>query len=320
MREAPANVETTPRPRLVSAQCWQIAAITGAALALFFIVRRLPTGTNLSHLDFRVNGGGSLEFCDPANPQFLPVVAVPSPVTMTLSLATAERGREQAFTLTLRTITGKAIGPEDLAVAHTRKLHLLVIDPSRRDYQHLHPEPGDIPGTWHGTLTPHRTGLYRVFADFVPVATGRGLYAVAEFTVASGAGAAAPPTGEQAGDVTADLPAPPEGYRFTLSAATPEVRAREVVDLTLAFVRADGGSVPLGPVMGAWAHLVAFDEQRLGFAHLHPNEIDLTRPPDAVHPRLTFKVTLPQPGRYVVWAQVNLAGRETFVPFPLTVR
>jgi hypothetical protein len=49
---------------------------------LFFVVRELPTGTNLSHMDFRVQGGNVIEFCDPANPQFLPVVAVRSPVTL----------------------------------------------------------------------------------------------------------------------------------------------------------------------------------------------------------------------------------------------
>jgi len=348
------------RPPLSPAQLWQIALITAVALALFIVVRRLPTGTNLGHMDFRVAGGNSIEFCDPANPQFLPVVAVPSPVTMTLSRASAERDRPQAFGLTLRTFTGKPIGPADLAVAHTRKLHLLVIDPSLQDYQHVHPEPGDKPGEWRFSLMPRRSGLYRVFADFVPLATGRGLYAVAEFTVPGPpdgpvpqersvdgfialstlpdsegrAGPPGPPSARSDGFARRSLgeggrsvPSVPDrqwasidGYDFTLVPARPEFHPREVVDLTLAIERADGGPVPLGPVMGAFAHLVAFDEQRRGFAHLHPNETDLARPPDAVQPRLTFKVTLPRAGIYVVWAQVNLAGREVFVPFTLQVR
>jgi hypothetical protein len=79
--------------------------------------------------------------------------------------------------------------------------------------------------------------------------------------------------------------------------------------------RTGGGAVPLEPVMGAFAHLVAFDEARSGFAHLHPAQADVTQRPDAVRPTLDFKITIPQPGRYVIWAQVNLAGRETFVPF-----
>jgi len=50
--------------------------------------------------------------------------------------------------------------------------------------------------------------------------------------------------------------------------------------------------VPLEPVMGAFAHLVAFDETRSGFAHLHPMETDLLKTPDATRPALSFKITI----------------------------
>ena len=67
--------------------------------------------------------------------------------------------------------------------------------------------------------------------------------------------------------------------------------------------------------MGAFAHLVAFDEARSGFAHLHPNEFNLSQQPDAVKPVLNFKIMIPAAGNYVIWAQLNLGGREVFVPF-----
>ena len=73
--------------------------------------------------------------------------------------------------------------------------------------------------------------------------------------------------------------------------------------------------MPLQLVMGAFAHLVAFDAARSGFAHIHPMELDVTQPPDALHPVLNFKITIPRAGTYVIWSQVNLGGRETFVPF-----
>ena len=41
----------------------RIAAITAAAALLFAVVRLLPTGTNLSHMDFRVSGPNVIEFC-----------------------------------------------------------------------------------------------------------------------------------------------------------------------------------------------------------------------------------------------------------------
>src|SRR5471030_1614228 len=93
----------------------QIAFITLGAIALFLIFRYLPTGTNLSHMDFRVEGGNVIEMCDPANPQFIPVVTVRSPVTMKLAQATpAIAGTEVRATFTIKTASGKAIAPEDL--------------------------------------------------------------------------------------------------------------------------------------------------------------------------------------------------------------
>lgn len=295
----------------------QVVIITIAALAIFALFRWLPTGTNLSHMDFRATGGNSIEFCDPLNPQFIPVVAVKSPVSLTLTRADGSKapppvGQETRFILTMITATGKPIAPEDLLVSHTRLLHLLIIDPWLNDYQHVHPEPTSRPGDWSFAFTPKREGNYRVFADFTPVATARGLYASTDVQV----GASGLP-----GMYTMVLHhdtswvVERDGYRFALVPAVQPVQARKTVDLRLVITRPDGGRVPLGPVMGAFAHLVAFDEARSGFAHLHPTEIDLTKPPDATRPVLNFKITIPATGSYVIWAQLNLAGKETFVPF-----
>jgi hypothetical protein len=91
------------------------------------------------------------------------------------------------------------------------------------------------------------------------------------------------------------------------------------VDLRFSIVRRDGGMVPLQPIMDAFAHLVAFDTARSGFAHLHPLETDLSHPPDAARPTLKFKLTVPAAGRYIIWSQVNLGGQEVAVPFALEV-
>ena len=110
------------------------------------------------------------------------------------------------------------------------------------------------------------------------------------------------------------------GYLFTLD-LPPVLHAGQTADLKFR-VESQGAvkqPVPLQPVMGAFAHLVAFDNERSGFAHLHPKEIDLSQPPDSLRPELNFKVTIPRAGRYVVWAQVNLAGQELFVPFWIEV-
>ncbi|MET0263446.1 MAG: hypothetical protein ABW223_11145, partial [Rariglobus sp.] len=212
----------------------QIALITASAVVLYVGFRLLPTGTNLHQGDFNVQGKGAIELCDPSNPQFVAVTTARSPVTMTLrSDAPAEPGRETQVTLALATSTGKPVGPADLLVQHTRKLHLLVVDPTLRDYQHIHPVPGERDGEWTFPFTPRLAGTYRVFADFVPVPTARSLYSGADLPVA--------------GDVAINMnilswDAEVEGYQFKLTPGAP-IHAGKIADLTFTVTRPDGGAV-----------------------------------------------------------------------------
>lgn len=297
-----AETDASPAPLAYG----RILRITLIALALYVGFRLLPTGTNLHQADFNVQGKGAIELCDPANPQFVAVTTARSPVTMTLrGDLPAEPNRESRLTLALATSTGKPVGPDDLLVQHTRKLHLLVVDPTLRDYQHLHPEPGEVYGEWTFAFTPRLAGTYRVFADFVPVPTRRSLYSGADLPVT--------------GDVAVNMnilswEAEVEGYHFKLTPDAP-LRAGKPAELVFTVVRPDGGPVHMEPVMDAYAHLVAFDTGHSGFAHLHPNETSLTPPPDEREPKLTFKITIPTSGVYVIWSQVKLDGREVFTPF-----
>lgn len=312
------NDAASPTPPAIA---WRsVTAITAGALALYVGFRALPTGTNLHHLDFRVEGAGALEMCDPNNPQFIPVVEARSPVRVTLR--PAGDGEAGKLRLTLTTAGGQPIGPVDLLTVHTRKLHLLAVDPSLADYHHLHPSAGERPGDWYFELRPRRAGVYRVFADFTPAATGRGLYAFADIDAAA--------TGAAASDVAAAAPHPlgvvvaKAGYGFELTTGDgAPIRAGKPGALRFAVREPSGGEVPLSLVMDAYAHLVAFDRERSGFAHLHPRGQapgTATMPrPDARRPELWFDLTIPAPGEYVVWAQVNLAGREVYLPFALRV-
>jgi len=290
----------------------QTAAITAVAVLVFIALRQIPTGSDLNHMDFRVDnrGAGAIEFCDPLNPQFIPVVAMRSPVAMSVRTeAPPVAGREVRAVVSLRTANGKVIGPPDLLVTHTRRLHLLLVDPTLGDYQHLHPEPGTVPGEWSFRFTPRGGGTYRVFADFTPAATARGLYANDDLVV-SGPPVAAPRPGSSAEQ---------DGLRFTLGISPRPAPAGQPLDLEFAVVRADGGPVALEKVMDAYAHLVAFDPERSGFAHLHPVEPPAGAVSDPARVNLRFKLTVPRAGVFTIWAQLNVAGREEFVPFRLEV-
>jgi len=291
----------------------QLSTISAVALALYAGFRLLPIGTSLSHMDFRVSGSNSIEFCDPSNPQFIPVVAVRSPVTMTLASATPPlAGTDVSVRVRLATSSGKPLGPTDLVLAHTRKLHLLIIDPSLQDYQHVHPEPAETPGEWIFSFLPRAGGVYRVFADFTPAATRRGLYASADLSVIGTPLTVSPRTTDTTMQDQGD-------YLFSLAPRTQVIRAGVPMDLEFTVTRKDGGAVGLEPVMDAYAHLVAFDEARGGFAHLHPADLDPNAELNSHRPLLSFKLTIPSSGRYVIWAQIGINGRELFVPFWLSV-
>ena len=306
MSESASRTTDAPAPSLTSAQLWQIGWMTIGAIMVYLLFRWMPTGTNLAHGDFRLEGDNVLEFCDPAAPQFLPVTTARSPVQFSVFPETAQTGQEVEFTFQLATSTGKPIAPVDLLVSHTRKLHLMLVDPSLTDYQHIHPTPGEAPGEWHVSFAPKYAGTYRIFADFMPAVTARGLYASVDIDV--------PGTPEslyhQPSLVQVDGP-----YTFELGMDEGRVRARESTDLTLKIHHDQGAAVHLGEIMGSFAHLVAFDEDRSGFAHLHPQETDLESPPDAYNPELHFNITIPQSGLFVIWAQLVLDGTERFIPF-----
>lgn len=302
----------TPNSALSSAQWRQFVWITLAAISLYIFFRFLPTGTDLNHMDFRSTGKNTIELCDPSNPQFISVIAATSPVALTLKTAAAPTaGREVQVTLRMTTANNKPIAPEDLVVMHTRKLHLLIADPSLTDYQHLHPEPTRVPGEWSFTFTPKLGGIYRIFADFTPAATNRSLYANVDLVVAGEQLS----TLELAAAMTPSWVGQRDAYRLVLAPATRQIRAGQVTDLKFSVTNTGGGAVGLEPVMDAYAHLVAFDTARSGFAHLHPMDADLGMAPDSIKPTLSFKITIPAAGRYVIWAQLKINGREKFVPF-----
>ena len=292
----------------------QILALTLAAAAALLLLHLLPGGSGLAPADFVAGGPDALEFCDPANPRFLPVVARTSPVTLALAATPpARRGEAAAVALTLRTASGKPIGRSDLAATAGEKMHLWLVDPTLRDFQRAVPRPESIPGRWHVAFTPRAAGLYRVFADFTPAVTGREMYVSADLPVGPAGGPASPPA-EPLG-----LTAERAGTRFTLTPSAAPVYVRQPVALQWTAVRAGGGMVPLVAVQGAFVHLIAFDEGRTGCANLADEARPGGVPPDPFRPTASFRVTFADPGRYILWSWFQLGGREMAVPFRLQV-
>ncbi|MFN2508097.1 MAG: heavy metal-binding domain-containing protein [Chthoniobacterales bacterium] len=214
-------------------------------------------------------------------------------------------------TLLLQKSDGSPLLPDDLQIAHTMNMHVLIIDPSLADYHHEHPEPGDKAGEYRFTFTPRKTGPYRLWVDLVPKATGRQEYLLADL----------PGTGptEKISDRTAQLTAVVDGLTYTVEFAEP-LKAGKTSTGTLT-VRDSTGAVfsKLEPIMGAYAHLVGFSEDFKTIAHIHPMGAEPTKLTDRGAGELKFHISPEKAGLLRLFAQVQIGGQSKFARFTLNV-
>lgn len=278
----------------------QIAILTAGAALLFVGLRSLPdTECTFLHYQSPQIAADGTEFCGDETPTFIDLSRLSFPVKTELAYDEPLVAGEPAhFTLTLYSASGQVIMPYDLAVTHTERLHVLIVDDSLEDYFHVHPEPQGPSGQWAFSMTPNKKGRYRVLAEFVPSRTRQVVIGSAEFVV----------TGvDRDGQPAAD-----PAFAPVLAAEPQKFSTRHENALTLIFDE----NTKLEPVMGALGHMVAFDATLDGFVHLHPK---YTGNEAATEPELAFAFNTAKSGKYRLWAQVKIGGREHFYPFDINV-
>lgn len=284
-------------------------------LIIFWIVRSLP----VEQCDFlheeTYNLNGELDYCGPGDTGFIDLTLRRWPMTLHFRpLDQLEVGKPCRFEMNIKQADGSPLSEEDVALSHTRKIHLLAIDPSLDDYQHLHPEPDPLfKGIWRFTLTPKRAGDYRVYLDLIPLKSPRRVLLGASFNV---------PGDPEILSLRQNGSVYFSGNRtFKLEQIRSDEKSPEMLLKFSAFDK-NGNDLPLSPVMGAFAHLVAFQPNADGFAHLHPLEYE---PPKAENENrkgpLTFSFKSPTSGSYRLWAQVKVGEdeQESFLPFDLKI-
>ncbi|MFA6219802.1 MAG: hypothetical protein WC692_08480 [Erythrobacter sp.] len=238
-----------------------------------------------------------------------------SAATLKVALAPAgafTAGKPQSMTLTLTDVkTGAPIGPDQLALAHTKKLHLFIVDASLTDYQHIHPVPGARSGDWTFSFTPRFGRTYRVWADATR-AGGDQEYMFADLA----AGSEKAPAPDAKPVATAEM----DGLKFALSFAGP-VKAGEGIIGSVAIVDAKSGKpfTQLQPIMGAFGHVVAFSRDWGSIEHVHPQGIEPKTDSDRSGPVVGFHMEPKNSGVMKIFVQIMANGREVIVPFTLTV-
>ena len=283
-------------------------------VAVYSVSRYLPVSPCEFLHEKTYNLDGVVDYCGPGDSSFIDLSSRKWPLNLDFRpLGELKPGKTSNFRMDIRQFDGSPLTAEEVALSHTKKIHLLAVDESLSDYHHLHPEPDSLyDGVWHFSLTPENAGKYVVFLDFIPVRSPRRVLLSSAFQV-PGQTSVAVPNSE-------NLVFLSQNRRFELSKVN-SVSDAEGIELLLRAVDGNGEALTLRPVMGAFAHMVAFDPELKGFAHLHPLEDVLpANQSDSHQGPLTFSFSPPKNGFYRLWAQVRIGEEaETFIPFDLKV-
>ncbi len=289
-----------------------IASISAVFVAAFFVLRALPDAEcGFLHYIEIVNEDGEVELCATNHAGFLDLTVLKYPIEIELESEPLAVGETESVSLFLETSGGMSMAPHELAITHTEKMHLMVIDSSLEDYHHLHPTAVGFDGQYDFEFTPKRPGDYRVFAEVVPVMSRRQAIVTNKLPVP---GAASEPEFEQSFESIV------EGVHFKLGNLPKDLRTGRDYQFTLDVNGEDGQLVELETVMDAKGHMVAFDAEGRGFAHMHPLDSIAEARGGERSEDLSFLFNVPNPGWYRLFAQIQVNGQAVFGRFDIKVQ
>jgi hypothetical protein len=221
----------------------------------------------------------------------------------------AEAGMSVPMVVKLTTKDGKPVTSADLELAHTKLVHLLIVDAGLTSYTHEHPVE-TAPGEWSFAFKPKTGGTYTVFADLLPKATGAQEYAKTTVAVA---GAARPL------DTSLNLSTTVDGYRYDLKIPADEpLTAGNASLVSVHVTKPDGTSANnLEPIMAAFAHGVGFTADLTGVLHVHPMGKEPEMDSERGGPDLSFHLQPAMAGFFKFYVQVQIDGQSRFAGFGL---
>ncbi|MFF3919591.1 hypothetical protein ACFYZB_40455 [Streptomyces sp. NPDC001852] len=214
---------------------------------------------------------------------------------MTSTAATLPAGRATEYRFTITGPDGKPVTA--FAVDQTKRMHFYAIRSDLTGFQHLHPTMA-ADGTWTAPSAALRPGAWRLYASFTPASgAGRGKNFVLSRTVKVPGRAMTSALPKPAGTATVD------GYTVTVQG---DPMAGMAHQLTATVTKGGKPVTDLQPYLDTYAHLTAFHQGDLAFAHLHPETMA-----DGGHggPTLTFHAEFARSGNWRLFLQFQTGGR-----------
>lgn len=268
--------------------------LTLGAVCGFVVLRTLPdTQCTLLHAAHEPAMHDGVEFCG-VNEQ----ANYYSPAALGFPVSAALRFDSGKGELTLLMDGDRPMLAHEVAVSHTRKVHLhLRQEGGERAYAHVHPEPTDD-GRW----------VFDLPAAFRSAAAGSSLKAFVDFTSSR-------TRRTMLAECRATLPGAPAALAVEPGLAVrleaDRFRAGGAATIRVRLEGRGGRPAVLRPVMGALGHAVVFGDQAVnpGYAHMHPSWEGAER---EASPLLAFRLRMPPPGRYDLWIHVD-DGSERFL-------
>jgi len=195
---------------------------------------------------------------------------------------------------------------------HERPIHFIVASQDLTEFHHLHPELA-ADESYQLQHMFQQSGKYHVWLDYSLPGEPPNIDEFA-FTVPGRAPVAKPL-------VTTSLKQTVGPVRIMLEPAKP-LCAGDDIPLSLQLT---GDLKDVEPYLGAWAHVMLVRSDGSGFTHLHP----LGDAPASAHDHspvgpapsgLAFMANFPVPGRYKLWAQIQVRGEVLTAPFVIVVQ
>lgn len=201
-------------------------------------------------------------------------------------------------------IDAHEFGPDDLKIAHEKRMHLILVRDDVTGFQHLHPEYQN--NRWTVTTNVPTQGSYQMYVDIEPVEEK-------ETTLRMPITIGGPTEKAQFPEVSADFSAMVGDVKTVLQADSSFAEKKEI---KMTFVLTQNGKsvTKIDPYLGSFGHVVLIRHTEPShYIHAHP--ITKINPTDG---KVVFETQFPTSGMYTIFAQFNVNGQVK--TFPITVK